>query len=392
MLKPLFPLQYESGLEYDEVEHKNVANIPHEEVSKCIEDDEMQRLFSALKPLSLKMCLQWINTHRDEFSERTGFAGIEVSTSAMLRHVFWHRTLKNLVVKRPLNTIIYLDQFLYTCNEKLEMGGYMWCNARTAQLKREIVLRKYPPGINWVVYSFHYFWHRVCPRVRGFQKIYFAITQGKNRTMHRVEVMGRAYRAGFEVLDEEFRQGDYFLLLHKVKAPMHGDVPSEGPIVRLNRVGKGGAMIGVYKFRTMHPYSEYIQGYIYTHNGLQEKGKFNSDYRVNSWGKLLRSMWLDELPMVMNMLKGEMKLVGVRPLSRQYYELYTPEMQQLRIRTKPGLLPPFYYEEHTPESLEEIQASERRYLEAYLVHPLRTDIRYFFGIMKNILFKHKKSL
>lgn len=391
MRKPLFPLQYESGLEYDEVGHKNVANIPNEEVSRRIEDDEMQRLFSEMKPLSLKMCLQWMKSHRQEFSEKTGFAEIEVSSSAMLQHVFWRKTLKNLVVKRPLNTIIYLDQFLYTCNQKLEMGGYMWCNARTAQLKKETVLKDFPPGLNWVVYFFHYLWHRVCPRVHGFQKIYFGITKGKNRTMHRVEVIGRAYRAGFEVLDEEFRQGDYFLLLHKVKEPMRGDVPSEGPIVRLNRVGKDGEMIGVYKFRTMHPYSEYIQGYIYAHNGLQEKGKFTDDYRVNSWGKMLRSMWLDELPMVMNVLKGQMKLVGVRPLSRQYYGLYTPEMQQLRIRVKPGLLPPFYYEEHTPESLEEIQDSERRYIEAYLAHPVRTDIRYFFGIVKNILFKHKKS-
>lgn len=391
MKKPLFPLQYEESLDYDEVGQRRVATIKSSEASELIDDDEMRTLFDSVKTLSLKRSLQWMNTHRQSFSNRTGFSEIEISTSAMLLHSFWRRTLKNLVIKRPLNTIVYLDQFLYTCNRKLEMGGYMWCNARTAQLKKQMILENYPPGINWVVFALHYFWERVCPRIHGLQKIYFALTKGKNRTMHRVEIMGRAYRAGFEVLDEEFRQGDLFLLLHKVKEPLSGDVPSEGPIIRLNRVGKDGKMIGVYKFRTMHPYSEYIQGYMYRYNGLQEKGKFLDDYRVSTWGKVLRTVWLDEFPMVVNMLKGQLKLVGVRPLSRQYYELYTPEMQQLRIRTKPGLLPPFYYEDKTPETLEEIQDSERRYIEAYLAHPIRTDFRYFFGIMKNIIFKHKKS-
>ena len=391
MKKPLFSLQYEDYLDYDEVGNRNVATIKIAETSELIDDDEMQRLFGATRTLSLKKSLQWMNAHRQEFSERTGFLEIEISTSAMLQHAFWRKTLKNLVVKRPLNTIIYLDQFLYTCNRKMEMGGYMWCNSSTAQLKKQMILKRFPPGINWIAYMIHYFWHRVCPRIRGLQKIYFGLTKGKNRTMHRVEIMGRAYRAGFEVLDEEFRQGDFFMLLRKVKEPLHNDVPSESVLVKLNRVGKDGKMIGVYKFRTMHPYSEYIQGYMYLHNGLQESGKFMDDYRVNTWGKILRAVWLDELPMVVNVLKGQMKLVGVRPLSRQYYGLYTPEMQQLRIRTKPGLLPPFYYEEHTPETLEEIQESERRYIEAYLAHPFRTDIRYFFGILKNIIFKHKKS-
>lgn len=66
-------------------------------------------------------------------------------------------------------------------------------------------------------------------------------------------------------------------------------------------------------------------------------------------------------------------------------------MQQLRTRTKPGLLPPFYYEDSTPETLDEIQASERRYLEAYLKHPLLTDWRYFWGIVYNIVSKRLKS-
>ena len=124
---------------------------------------------------------------------------------------------------------------------------------------------------------------------------------------------------------------------------------------------------------------------------LERGGKFKDDYRVNFWGRLLRRVWLDELPMVWNLVRGDLKLVGVRPLSHQYFNLYSPEVQQLRIQTKPGLLPPFYYEEHTPETLEDVQESERRYLEAYLQKPFATDWRYFWGIVGNILFHKKHS-
>jgi lipopolysaccharide/colanic/teichoic acid biosynthesis glycosyltransferase len=95
--------------------------------------------------------------------------------------------------------------------------------------------------------------------------------------------------------------------------------------------------------------------------------------------------------MFINVLKGQMKLVGVRPLSRSYFKLYTPEMQALHVSVKPGLLPPFYYDKKTPETLEEIQESEKRYIEAYHQHPFATDWRYFWGTVGNILFKHKRS-
>ena len=86
-----------------------------------------------------------------------------------------------------------------------------------------------------------------------------------------------------------------------------------------------------------------------------------------------------------------MKWVGVRPLSSHFFSLYTPEMQELRTRVKPGMLPPFYYEKQTPKTLDEIQASERRYIEAYLKHPFRTDWRYFWGTVFNIIARRKSS-
>ena len=89
-------------------------------------------------------------------------------------------------------------------------------------------------------------------------------------------------------------------------------------------------IINVYKVRSMYAYSEYIQDYIYDQNKLNDKGKFNNDYRINVIGKLSRKLWLDELPMIYNLIKGDLKLVGVRPLSAHYLSLYSPEVKERR--------------------------------------------------------------
>ena len=134
---------------------------------------------------------------------------------------------------------------------------------------------------------------------------------------------------------------------------------------------------------------EYLQQYVYEHNALDKNGKFANDFRVSGWGKLLRKYWLDELPMVWNILKGDMKLIGVRPLSEQYYSLYTPEMQQYRILCKPGLLPPYYAD--MPEGIEEVQQSEKKYLDVFFQNPFRTQWVYFWKIMCSIFIKRHHS-
>jgi lipopolysaccharide/colanic/teichoic acid biosynthesis glycosyltransferase len=139
----------------------------------------------------------------------------------------------------------------------------------------------------------------------------------------------------------------------------------------------------------MHPFAEYLQEYIYQRAGLQEGGKFNDDFRISTMGKILRTFWLDEVPMLVNVLRGEMKLFGIRPLSRQYFELYSEELQQKRIRYKPGLIPPYYVD--NPKTLDEIMASEMKYFNAYDKHPLITDFRYFWKALYNIVFKKARS-
>jgi lipopolysaccharide/colanic/teichoic acid biosynthesis glycosyltransferase len=139
----------------------------------------------------------------------------------------------------------------------------------------------------------------------------------------------------------------------------------------------------------MHPYAEYLQEYVYQKHDLQDGGKFKDDFRISTVGRIMRRLWIDELPSLINLFKGDLKIVGVRPLSRHYFSLYSKELQEKRTRYRPGLVPPFYVD--NPKTLDEIMASENKYLDAYAKHPLWTDIKYLFVAAYNIIFKRYRS-
>jgi lipopolysaccharide/colanic/teichoic acid biosynthesis glycosyltransferase len=93
-----------------------------------------------------------------------------------------------------------------------------------------------------------------------------------------------------------------------------------GPIFyRANRIGKGGVTFAVYKFRTMIVDADKI-GPAVTASG---------DSRVTPLGAFLRRTKLDELPQLLNVLNGEMSLVGPRPEDPRYVALYTPAQRQI---------------------------------------------------------------
>jgi hypothetical protein len=296
---------------------------------------------------------------------------------------------EKIVNLKRVNDIRYINKFFESVNRKLPNGGLFIGCAETKALRKERILRKYPPVLNWIMYTLDFIVKRVFPKFILTKKIYFILTRGENRVITRAEVLGRLYSCGFEVQEERFIGHYLFFAVTKIKEPAYDFEPTYGPFVKLRRIGKDGKFIKVYKLRTMHPYAEYIQDYVYRVNRLDAGGKFKDDFRVSTLGKLFRKLWLDELPMLLNVLKGEMKLVGVRPLSEHYFSLYSEDLRNKRIRFKPGLIPPYYAD--LPKSLEEIQASELRFLEAYEKQPLRTNWRYFWKAMSNILFKRARS-
>lgn len=290
----------------------------------------------------------------------------------------------------PLNQIRGVNKLFTTVNDKLPDNGIWICCYEPQSVTKRNILNRFPPVIGWMYYIVFFCYKRVLPKMFMTSRLYFDITEGKNRVLSKAEVMGRLCYCGFEIIDER-KKGDLnYVVARRKFRPEITARRLYGILVKLKRVGKNGKLFKVYKFRTMHPYSEFLQAYIYERYSLQEGGKFNHDIRVTTLGRIMRKYWMDELPMLLNWIKGDMKLVGVRPISQHYYSLYSKELQEQRTRHKPGLLPPFYAD--MPKTLDEIQDSEIRYLTMCEQRgTLVTDFIYFWKIVGTIVLKRARS-
>ena len=103
---------------------------------------------------------------------------------------------------------------------------------------------------------------------------------------------------------------------------------SRGPaFYKQRRVGKGGEPFELWKLRTMVPGAEAMGAGIYVLEG---------DPRITRVGRLLRRLSLDELPNLVNVLKGDMAIVGPRPTIQEQVDRYT-DRQQRRLDVKPGI-------------------------------------------------------
>jgi lipopolysaccharide/colanic/teichoic acid biosynthesis glycosyltransferase len=105
-------------------------------------------------------------------------------------------------------------------------------------------------------------------------------------------------------------------------------IDSRGPVIyRARRVGRDGVAFDLLKLRTMHPGNDPVGV------GTPVLGR---DPRVTRVGHLLRRLSLDELPNLVNVLRGEMAIVGPRPTLAAQVEQYTPH-QRRRLAVRPGL-------------------------------------------------------
>jgi lipopolysaccharide/colanic/teichoic acid biosynthesis glycosyltransferase len=295
----------------------------------------------------------------------------------------------SIINLKRINDTKYINKLFEAVNAKLpENGVFIGC-VETTELRKNRLLHKYPLGIAHIYYTFDFVFKRIFPKLPVTKKIYFKITAGRNRVISKSETMGRLYSCGFSILAEKLINNYLYFAVRKVKEPSYDPEPSYGPIYKMKRVGKDGKIIYVYKVRTMYAFSEYLQQYVYEKNSLQEGGKFKNDFRISTVGRFFRRYWLDELPMLINLFKGELKLVGVRPLTPHYLSLYSDELREKRLRQKPGLIPPFYVD--LPKTLEQIMDSELRYIEQHEKAPFKTDMKYFFKALHNILFRRARS-
>jgi lipopolysaccharide/colanic/teichoic acid biosynthesis glycosyltransferase len=295
----------------------------------------------------------------------------------------------SIVNLNKINDIRGINDFFKTVNTRLVNNGlFIGCFESQVQ-RRKRILKKYPLIISQIYFLSDFIFKRVFPKLILTRWLYFFVTAGRNRVISKAESLGRLVFSGFDIKEvKEINGLTYFACIKTLRA-IPEKIPSFGFFFKMQRVGRNNKPIQVYKIRTMHPYAEYLQNYIYEINNLKTGGKFKNDFRITSWGKILRKCWLDELPMIINLLKGEVKIVGVRPISSQYLNLYSEELKDKRKSVKPGLVPPFYAD--MPSTLSEIIRSEIAYIELYNKDPLTTDFKYFIRASKNILFNHART-
>ena len=290
---------------------------------------------------------------------------------------------------KPMNSIRRLDNFLDTINERLTVEGIYLCSVETLEQRAHRLRKKYSSLVYYLIVLPDFFIKRVMPRLRITRGIWDFFTGGANPPFSRAEALGRLCRAGFTIQQEKFAGNMLCIRAQRKSAPAHANGNGYGMIIALPRIGQDGHTFNVYKLRTMHPYSEYIQDYVYDLHDIESGGKMKHDFRVTPWGRFARRVWLDEVPMIVNILRGDIKIFGVRPLSNHYFSLYDDETRDRRIKYKPGLMPPYYAD--MPAGLDAIQHSEKKYFDAWDKNPVGTDMRYFFRSVYNIVFKSARS-
>jgi exopolysaccharide biosynthesis polyprenyl glycosylphosphotransferase len=114
---------------------------------------------------------------------------------------------------------------------------------------------------------------------------------------------------------------------------------SPGPVFFLQeRIGINKRRFKIFKFRTMVPNAERLMAVLEKHNEVSGPVfKIKNDPRITTIGKFLRRSSIDELPQLLNVLNGDMSLVGPRPLPVRDYEGFNEDWQRRRFSVKPGI-------------------------------------------------------
>ena len=161
-----------------------------------------------------------------------------------------------------------------------------------------------------------------------------------------------------------------------------------GPVFFIQaRIGLGGKEFKLLKFRSMRV------------KPMTKEGSFDAgdQSRVTPFGKLLRKTKLDELPQLINVLKGDMSLVGPRPEVKKWTQVY-PEKWEMVHRVKPGITDNASIEFRNEEEIlarsnnpEETYRDEilPRKLELYIdyvnMHSLAADLKIIFATIKTVI-------
>ncbi len=144
-------------------------------------------------------------------------------------------------------------------------------------------------------------------------------------------------------------------------------VQSPGPIIyRAKRVGRGGRIFEMYKFRTMVVDAESLGA------GLTVYG----DPRITKLGRFLRWTKWDEIPQFLNVIKGDMSIIGPRPESPEFVKCYTKNQKRV-LQVRPGITGPAQVANRDEEKKLKGQINpERFYITQLMPRKLEIDLGY----------------
>ena len=141
-----------------------------------------------------------------------------------------------------------------------------------------------------------------------------------------------------------------------------------GPVFyRGKRIGKNGKEFRIFKFRTMVRNAE----------GLGGPSTASNDPRLTRFGKFLKKYQLDELPQLINVLKGEMSLVGPRPEVKIYTDMFSKKEREIILSVLPGMTDlASLWNFHEGEVLKGSPDPEKTYLEKIRPKKIELQIKY----------------
>jgi lipopolysaccharide/colanic/teichoic acid biosynthesis glycosyltransferase len=143
---------------------------------------------------------------------------------------------------------------------------------------------------------------------------------------------------------------------------------SSGPAwFRQHRVGRGGKLFTIFKFRSM----------VFSPTELGAPLTAANDRRITALGTFLRRTKLDELPQLINVLRGDMSLVGPRPEVPRYVEMYPAELRRVVLSVRPGITDEASIEFRSEDRMLGGSAdAEKTYIEQILPRKLSLYARY----------------
>lgn len=161
------------------------------------------------------------------------------------------------------------------------------------------------------------------------------------------------------------------------------DSPGASPIFVQERVGLNGKTFQLYKFRSMVANAESQLDSLLSLNEMQGPAfKIKNDPRITRFGRIIRKCCVDELPQLVNILKGEMSFIGPRPPLPREVEQYT-EYQKQRLSVIPGLTCYWQIKKNRNDcSFDEWLELDLKYIRERSV---KTDITIFFKTFKVVL-------